>query len=110
MRKNNMNRRDFLKAGGVSTAALALSTTGLFSFSESKALASPSKSKGIVGGYGPLLKDPGEFLIFRVDSNTESFLKKEASCLTDGQSLRNLMVWLLFPALITLQFLSVIMS
>ncbi|WP_101845450.1 alkaline phosphatase PhoX [Halobacillus sp. Marseille-P3879] len=62
MRKNNMNRRDFLKAGGVSTAALALSTTGLFSFSESKALASPSKSKGIVGGYGPLVKDPGGIL------------------------------------------------
>ncbi|GGF27586.1 hypothetical protein GCM10010954_28340 [Halobacillus andaensis] len=62
MNKNNMNRRDFLKAGGVSTAALALSTTGLFSFSESKALASPNKSKGIIGGYGPLVKDPGGIL------------------------------------------------
>ncbi|MCP3028608.1 alkaline phosphatase PhoX [Halobacillus sp. A5] len=62
MKKTNMNRRDFLKAGGISTAALALSTTGLLSFSESKALASPGKSKRLPGGYGPLVKDPGGIL------------------------------------------------
>ncbi|WP_082235268.1 alkaline phosphatase PhoX [Halobacillus massiliensis] len=58
----NINRRDFLKVSGISTAAMALSTTGLFSFSESKALASPGRAKKAVAGYGPLSKDPGGVL------------------------------------------------
>ncbi|WP_173917491.1 alkaline phosphatase PhoX [Halobacillus sp. Marseille-Q1614] len=62
MNTNNMNRRDFLKAGGISTAAIALSSTGLLSFSESKALASPGSSKKGFSGYGPLVKDPGGIL------------------------------------------------
>ncbi|MBM7553513.1 alkaline phosphatase PhoX [Thalassobacillus pellis] len=55
----HLNRRDFLKVGGMSTAAIALGSTGLFSFSDSKALASPKNSKRAFGGYGPLVKDPG---------------------------------------------------
>ncbi|SFK33551.1 hypothetical protein SAMN04487936_111104 [Halobacillus dabanensis] len=59
MNKNPMNRRDFLKASGISTAALALSTTGLMSFSESKAFAGTAENNHTTGGYGPLVKDPG---------------------------------------------------
>ncbi|GGC82297.1 hypothetical protein GCM10007216_11070 [Thalassobacillus devorans] len=58
----NMNRRDFLKVGGLSTAAIALGSTGLFSLSDSKALASPSAAKNSFRGYGPLVKDPGGVL------------------------------------------------
>ncbi|MFG6120495.1 alkaline phosphatase PhoX [Thalassobacillus sp. B23F22_16] len=63
MGKNkNMNRRDFLKVGGLGTAAIALGSTGLFSLSDSTALASPSASKNSFRGYGPLVKDPGGVL------------------------------------------------
>jgi uncharacterized protein len=58
----NMNRRDFLKVGGMSTAAIALSTTGMLSLGESNALAAPKKSKRSLSGYGPLVKDPGGIL------------------------------------------------
>ncbi|MFV8826234.1 alkaline phosphatase PhoX [Alkalihalobacterium sp. APHAB7] len=61
MVNSGMNRRDFLKVGGMSTLALTLGTTGVMSLSDqSKALAStvdPTKGRGW-GGYGPLVKDP----------------------------------------------------
>jgi len=57
-----MNRRSFLKAGGMTTAAFALGATGLLSLGGmDKTLASP-RSRGSFGGYGPLAKDPGGVL------------------------------------------------
>ncbi|AEI40046.1 alkaline phosphatase PhoX [Paenibacillus mucilaginosus] len=57
-----MNRREFLKAGGAGTLALALGSAGLFSF-DAKALAqADTEAKRSFGGYGPLVKDPGGLL------------------------------------------------
>lgn len=60
--KNGMNRRDFLKAGGMSTLALTLGTTGMFTLS-SKALADTTNNPTSgFGGYGPLVPDPNGIL------------------------------------------------
>lgn len=61
-KKNGMDRRNFLKVSGMSTAALALSTTGILSLTKNSTLAAPSPSKNSFGGYGPLVKDPGGVL------------------------------------------------
>ncbi|MBD1382520.1 alkaline phosphatase PhoX [Metabacillus arenae] len=61
--KKSMNRRDFLKAGGLSTAALALGTTGVLSLGANNSLAAPVKhAKKGKAGFGPLVKDPGGML------------------------------------------------
>lgn len=62
--QSNMDRRNFLKKGGMTTAAIALGTTGVFTLAGkgSKALAAPKSSRGSFGGYGPLTKDPGGVL------------------------------------------------
>lgn len=59
-----MDRRQFLKVSGLTTAAIALGTTGLLSLGENgrKALAAPRPTRGSFGGYGPLVKDPGGVL------------------------------------------------
>ncbi|WP_077624494.1 alkaline phosphatase PhoX [Sediminibacillus massiliensis] len=57
-----MNRRDFLKVGGISTAALALGTTGILSLGGHNVSASPKKAEKFFHGYGPLVKDPGGIL------------------------------------------------
>jgi uncharacterized protein len=59
----HMNRRDFLKVGGISTFALALGATGAFTLGSAKnVLAAPANEKGGFNGYGPLIKDPGGIL------------------------------------------------
>ncbi|WP_078429632.1 alkaline phosphatase PhoX [Alkalihalobacterium alkalinitrilicum] len=66
MNSSNMNRRDFLKVGGMSTLALTLGTTGVFSLGgQANVLASGGNSNNPTsgfGGYGPLVKDPDGFL------------------------------------------------
>ncbi|MGG3574005.1 alkaline phosphatase PhoX [Bacillus gobiensis] len=59
----SMNRRDFLKAGSMSTAVLALGATGVLSLGAENALAKPTltKKRGFAG-FGPLIKDPGGML------------------------------------------------
>lgn len=58
----NMNRRDFLKVGGMGTVALTLGTTGVLSLSRAtKGLAASNPTSGF-GGYGPLVKDPDGIL------------------------------------------------
>ncbi|WP_338448525.1 DUF839 domain-containing protein [Niallia oryzisoli] len=61
---SGLNRRDFLKVGGMSTLALTLGTTGLYSFSvASKGFAAKSSNlTSGFGGYGPLVKDPNGIL------------------------------------------------
>ncbi|WP_100405834.1 alkaline phosphatase PhoX [Bacillus solitudinis] len=65
MRSSNegLNRRDFLKVGGMSTLALTLGTTGIFTLGgASKGMASTTNPTGGFGGYGPLIKDPDGIL------------------------------------------------
>ncbi|MBS4178820.1 alkaline phosphatase PhoX [Lederbergia citrea] len=58
-----LNRRDFLKAGGMSTLALTLGATGVFSLSgATKSFASTENPTSGFGGYGPLVKDPDGIL------------------------------------------------
>ena len=59
-----MDRRNFLKVGGMSTLALTLGTTGLLSLTNaSKSLATGKVSNPAHGfGYGPLVKDPNGIL------------------------------------------------
>ncbi|MCQ6275602.1 DUF839 domain-containing protein [Bacillus sp. V3B] len=64
----NLNRRDFLKVGGMSTLAVTLGTTGLLSLTgATESLAASGKINsnnptGGFGGYGPLVKDPNGIL------------------------------------------------
>ena len=61
MSNKGMDRRNFLKVGGMSTLALTLGTTGLLSLTNaSKSLAAGSATNPTsgFGGYGPLVKDP----------------------------------------------------
>jgi secreted PhoX family phosphatase len=58
-----MNRRDFLKVGGMSTVALSLGATGVFSLANAKkSFAAYGQATSGFGGYGPLVKDPNGIL------------------------------------------------
>ncbi|MDQ0999653.1 secreted PhoX family phosphatase [Neobacillus niacini] len=60
--KNGLNRRDFLKAGGMGTLALTLGSTGVLALG-SKAFADTTNNPtGGFGGYGPLVPDPNGIL------------------------------------------------
>lgn len=64
--KSSLNRRDFLKVGGMSTVALTLGTTGLLSLTGTPTSLAASgnsvnRSSGFAG-YGPLVKDPNGIL------------------------------------------------
>lgn len=63
--KSGLNGRDFLKAGGAGTLALALGATGIYSFTggASNALAASNNNPTSgFGGFGPLVKDPNGIL------------------------------------------------
>jgi uncharacterized protein len=60
--KNSLNRRDFLKAGGMGTLALTLGSTGVLALG-SKAFADTTNNPTSgFGGYGPLVPDPNGVL------------------------------------------------
>jgi uncharacterized protein len=60
--KKGLSRRDFLKAGGVSTLALTFGSTGVLSLG-SKALADKSNNPASgFSGFGPLVQDPNGIL------------------------------------------------
>ncbi|SMQ84923.1 hypothetical protein SAMN05444673_6185 [Bacillus sp. OV166] len=60
--KDGMNRRDFLKAGGMSTLAITLGSTGVLTLG-SKAFADTTNNPTSgFGGYGPLVQDPNGIL------------------------------------------------
>jgi uncharacterized protein len=61
---SGLNRRNFLKVGGMSTLALTLGSTGLFSLAgTTKGFAAKSNNPTSgFGGYGPLVKDPNGVL------------------------------------------------
>ncbi|MCS0788524.1 DUF839 domain-containing protein [Cytobacillus firmus] len=67
MRLSNsgMNRRDFLKAGGAGTLAVALGASGVYSLggiTKTLAAAPGNNPTSGFGGYGPLVKDPNGIL------------------------------------------------
>ncbi|MFC0471616.1 alkaline phosphatase PhoX [Halalkalibacter kiskunsagensis] len=61
--QEGLNRREFLKIGGMSTLALTLGTTGVFSLggSSKAAFTSENPTSGF-SGYGPLVEDPNGIL------------------------------------------------
>ncbi|WP_245628089.1 alkaline phosphatase PhoX [Shouchella shacheensis] len=63
-RNEGLNRRDFLKVGGMSTLAVTLGATGVLSLgSATKGFAqSQGNPTSGFGGYGPLVKDPDGIL------------------------------------------------
>jgi uncharacterized protein len=80
---NGMNRRDFLKAGGMGTLALTLGSTGVLSLgSKTFADAADNPTSGF-GGYGPLVPDPNGILDFPRGFHYK-IISREGELMTDG--------------------------
>lgn len=81
--QNGLNRRDFLKAGGMGALALTIGSTGVMGFG-SKALADSSvnPTSGL-GGYGPLMPDPKGILDLPRGFHYE-IISREGDLMTDG--------------------------
>lgn len=60
--KNSLNRRDFLKAGGMGTLALTLGSTGVLALGSKATADSTNNPTSGFGGYGPLVPDPNGIL------------------------------------------------
>jgi uncharacterized protein len=81
----NMNRRDFLRVGGMSTVALSLGATGVFSLaSAKKSFATSGKATSGFGGYGPLVKDPNGILDLPQGFHYQ-IISEEGGKLSDGR-------------------------
>ncbi|MEH7379140.1 alkaline phosphatase PhoX [Bacillus sp. JJ1533] len=89
MEKNGLNRRDFLKVGGMSTLALTLGTTGLLSVGgQAKTFAAgkvDNPTSGF-GGYGPLIPDPNGILDLPEGFHYE-IISREGELMTDGRKI-----------------------
>ncbi|WP_078544840.1 alkaline phosphatase PhoX [Litchfieldia alkalitelluris] len=86
MEKNGLNRRDFLKVGGMSTLALTLGTTGLLSVDgQAKTFAAGKDNNPTsgFGGYGPLVPDPNGILDLPRGFHYK-IISKEGDLMTDG--------------------------
>lgn len=59
---NGMNRRDFLKAGGMGTLALTLGSTGVLALGSKATADTTNNPTSGFGGYGPLVPDPNGIL------------------------------------------------
>ena len=97
MSNKGMDRRNFLKVGGMSTLALTLGTTGLLSLTNaSKSLAAGSATNPTsgFGGYGPLVKDPNGILDLPKGFHYKMFSKAGVLCLTAIKFLHYMMEWL----------------
>ncbi|MFC3040504.1 alkaline phosphatase PhoX [Virgibacillus xinjiangensis] len=82
--KPNMDRRRFLRVGGMSTAAIALGASGFLSLSEKAALAASPQAKGSLSGFGPLAKDPGG--VFDLPRGFQyRIISEEGSKMADGR-------------------------
>lgn len=80
-----MNRRDFLRVGGMSTVALSLGATGVFSLvGNKKSFASSNATTRGFGGYGPLVKDPNGILDLPQGFQYR-ILSEEGGKLSDGR-------------------------
>ena len=84
--KNGLNRRDFLKAGGMSTLALTLGSTGVLALG-SKALADTTNNPTSgFGGYGPLVPDPNGILDLPEGFHYK-IISKEGGLMTAGRKI-----------------------
>lgn len=86
MEKNGLNRRDFLKVGGMSTLALTLGTTGLLSVDgQAKAFAAGNADHPTsgFGGYGPLVPDSNG-IIDLPEGFHYKIISREGDLMTDG--------------------------
>lgn len=81
--KNGLNRRDFLKAGGMSTLALTLGSTGVLAFGSKAFADSANNPTSGFGGYGPLVPDPNGILDLPEGFHYK-IISKEGEQLTDG--------------------------
>ncbi|HZH59130.1 MAG TPA: alkaline phosphatase PhoX [Metabacillus sp.] len=80
-----MNRRDFLKVGGMSTVALSLGATGVFSIANAnKSFAAAGTATSGFGGYGPLVKDPNGILDLPQGFHYK-IISREGESLSDGR-------------------------
>ncbi|MBM6616978.1 alkaline phosphatase PhoX [Bacillus suaedaesalsae] len=81
----NMDRRDFLKVGGMSTVALSLGAAGAFSLGNVGIVAaagSDNPTSGF-GGYGPLVPDPKGMLDLPTGFHYK-IISREGDLMTDG--------------------------
>jgi uncharacterized protein len=86
MEKNSLNRRDFLKVGGMSTLALTLGTTGLLSVGGQATTFAAGKADHPTsgfGGYGPLVPDPKGILDLPKGFHYK-IISREGDLMTDG--------------------------
>lgn len=89
MENNGLNRRDFLKVGGMSTLALTLGTTGLLSVggqAKTFAAGKVDNSTSGFGGYGPLVPDPNGILDLPEGFHYE-IISREGELMTDGSKI-----------------------
>jgi secreted PhoX family phosphatase len=81
----SMDRRDFLKVGGMSTVALSLGAAGVLSLgnvNKASAAANNNPTSGF-GGYGPLLPDPNGILDLPRGFHYK-IISREGDLMTDG--------------------------
>ncbi|WP_087974128.1 alkaline phosphatase PhoX [Oceanobacillus rekensis] len=85
--KSKMDRRKFLKVGGMGTASIALGATGILSLTGgNRALAASTQAsaKGVFGGYGPLVNDIGG--VFKLPKGFQyRIISEEGGKLSDGR-------------------------
>ncbi|WHX41211.1 DUF839 domain-containing protein [Mesobacillus sp. AQ2] len=83
MSNNGLNRRDFLKAGGMSALALTLGSTGVMGLgSTALADAAENPASGF-GGYGDLVPDPNGILDLPKGFQYK-IISREGGLMTDG--------------------------
>lgn len=80
---NGLNRRDFLKAGGMSTLALTLGSAGVLSIGSKVLADSAENPTSGFGGYGPLVPDPNGILDLPEGFHYK-IISKEGDLMTDG--------------------------
>ncbi|OCA87767.1 hypothetical protein A8F94_07925 [Bacillus sp. FJAT-27225] len=84
--KNGLNRRDFLKAGGMGTLALTLGSTGVLTLG-SKVLADKNDNPASgFAGYGPLVPDPNGILDLPQGFHYK-IISVEGEAMTDGSKI-----------------------
>ncbi|MGP4039210.1 alkaline phosphatase PhoX [Gracilibacillus sp. D59] len=81
--KNGLNRRDFLKAGGMSALALTVGSTGVMGLGSQALADSKDNPTSGFGGYGPLVPDPNGILDLPKGFHYK-IISKEGDLMTDG--------------------------
>lgn len=80
---SGLNRRDFLKAGGMSALALTLGSTGVMGLSSTALAYSADNPTSGFGGYGDLVPDPNGILDLPKGFHYK-IISREGDLMTDG--------------------------